>query len=145
MATAEELRAFGALDIAGVVGLSLAEVRAWLTVGRRKLLEGRLAAACDILAYACYLDVAEPVSWELLAAALLAAGRPREADSAIAAALALEPSWRRATLAGLCREAVGEEEEAERWREEARRLAGGRPEAQEVLRCVFGGEGGEAP
>jgi tetratricopeptide (TPR) repeat protein len=144
--TGDELRAFAALDVAGIVGLGRAEIRAWRTVGRRSLRDGRVAAACDLLGYACYLDVADPISWELLAAALLAAKRPTEAERAAAAALALEPTWQRAALAGLCREVLGDEEEAEQWRKEARQLAADSGlEADELRRRVLGEEREGAP
>ena len=126
-------RAFSALDVAGAVGLSRAEIRAWRSLGRERLAAGQAAAACDILAYACFLDPSNAPSWELLAAACLAAGRMDGASRAIAAAGGLEPTWKRAVLAALCAAARGDEVEIERWRTEARRLAASDPEERAMV------------
>jgi Flp pilus assembly protein TadD len=106
--SAEALRAFAALGVAEAVGWTTAEVRAWRAVGRQRLAAGCYEAACDILAYACFLDAGDAGTWEALAVARLAAGRPEAARPALEAALALEPTWRRAALAARCSAALGE-------------------------------------
>jgi len=142
--TKEELLAFAALDVAGAVGMDRAEVRAWRVLGRAKLAAGEVEAANDILGYACFLAPDDAEAWELLGAARLALRRPRAAWMALAAALALEPTWKRAVLAKLCADADGRQEAAERWREVAWRLAPEEDEARAALVRAVGPEEGGA-
>lgn len=140
--TKDGLLAFAALDVAGAVGMDRAEVRAWRVLGRARLAAGEAEAANDILAYACFLAPDDAEAWELLGAARLALRRPREAWTALAAALALEPTWKRAVLAKLCADADGSQEAAERWREVAWRLAPEDDGARAALVRAVGPEDG---
>ncbi|MBI5503103.1 MAG: hypothetical protein HY907_22850 [Deltaproteobacteria bacterium] len=142
--TREGLRAFAALDVARAVGMNRAEVRAWRTVGRARLAAGKAQAANDVLEYACFLAPDDAEAWELLGAARLALRRPGDAWSAIAAALVLEPTWKRAVLAKLCADADGRQEASERWREAAWRLAPEDEEARAALARAAGPEDGGA-
>jgi hypothetical protein len=134
----EAVRTLAALDVAAASGSSPADATAWRRVGLQRLREGRSAAAVEILDYACLLDPANPAVWELAAIARLVAGRPRAARAAIDISGAIEPTWRRAALAALCREALGDEAGAAASREEARRGASDDASSVASLDRAFG-------
>jgi len=134
----EAVRALAALDLAAACGWRPADLRAWRCAGMQRLRDGQSVAAAEILDYACFLDVASAATWETAAVARLAAGRPQAAALAIEIARAIEPSWQRAAIAALCREALGDTAGTALCVAEARQLAMEEPAAAASLDRVFG-------
>lgn len=114
IATLAELRP------AEAAGWTPAERAALLRLGRDRLGRGAWTAAGALLGYAALLDLDSSGTWELLAGARLAERRWVEALAALEVAWSLQRSWRRAAVAALCCERLGEVVAAERWREAAR-------------------------
>ena len=113
------------LKLAAAAGWTSAERAALRRLGRDRLGRGEWTAACALLEYAALLDLDSSEGWELLAGARLADRRWAEARAALEVAWSLQRTWRRAAVAALCCERLGEAGAAERWREAARALAPG--------------------
>jgi tetratricopeptide (TPR) repeat protein len=121
------LRALGALGLDRVAGLSRADLRALRAAGVAELRRGALDSAGALLDYACLVDPASAAAWDAAGLARLAAGRWQDAAHALEAAMALEPTWRRAVVLARCLAGAGDVTRAEAWADEARALVAGDP------------------
>ena len=135
------ISALAELRLAELAGWTPAEHAALLQLGRARLQRGEWAAACGLLDYAVLLDPGAPDTWELVAGVRMAGRRWAEALAALELAFSLERSWRRAAVAALCCERLGDAVRAKRWRGAARAEApADEQEQRRMARALAPGE-----